>query len=570
MEHDLCLLQGTTAVSLGRFKRALTDEMEQELAQHCRDLDLRFYGLTRKQIMKVAFEYAELNNVADRFNKDKKAAGKDWLKSFCQRNRLSVRTPEHCSMARAMGFNKVQVTRFYDNLKVCCQNTKFPAHRKFNMDETGVSTVPNKTPKVLTPKGKKTVCKISSAERGETVTAVCCMSATGIYVPPALIFPRKRMNHLLFKDAPPGTLGLVTETGYMNTDLFLEWLKHFVQHTKPSKEDPVLLIADNHTSHCSLPGIVYCRENHVTYVTLPPHASHVIQPLDKGFFGPLKSAYAVEVEKWLVQNPGEVVKLTDVAAIFRRAYSATAKINLAEKAFKATGIEPFDPDVIPEELYAPSLVTERLPEAPVQSDDPQNDAPAEPQRLNIAMPVQPLVLPAEPLEENITEISTSSMASSVENKPIVGIHSILPLPKAEKRELQKGKRPSQKSEIVTSSPFKTMLEEKEREKKEKEIAKATRMAERAKKINLKEIKKNSKGKSVKVKRKLSFDIENPQPSTSYDQTALPFREEEEVTVCPGCGQSFNDSWIQCGLCKEWWHEACSAYEGTGPFVCDHC
>lgn len=50
------------------------------------------------------------------------------------------------------------------------------------MDETGLSTVPNRTPKVLTPTGKKTVCKISSAERGDTITAVCCMSATEIFV----------------------------------------------------------------------------------------------------------------------------------------------------------------------------------------------------------------------------------------------------------------------------------------------------------------------------------------------------------------------------------------------------
>lgn len=102
------MLQNTSAVSLGRFKRALTDEMEQELAQHCRDLDLRFYGLTRKQIMKVAFEFAELHNVADRFNNDKKIAGKDWLNEFCQRNNLSVTTPEQCSM----GLNKVQVSAF--------------------------------------------------------------------------------------------------------------------------------------------------------------------------------------------------------------------------------------------------------------------------------------------------------------------------------------------------------------------------------------------------------------------------------------------------------------------------
>ncbi|GBL88934.1 hypothetical protein AVEN_159024-1 [Araneus ventricosus] len=125
------------------------------------------------------------------------------------------------------------------------------------MDETGISTVPNRTPKVITPKGKETVCKISSAERDQTVTVVCCMSATGVFVPPASILPRKRMNPLLYKDAPNGTLPLISNTGYMNSRLFIDWLKHFVKHAKPSADDPVLLMADNHISHFSLPAVLF-------------------------------------------------------------------------------------------------------------------------------------------------------------------------------------------------------------------------------------------------------------------------------------------------------------------------
>lgn len=55
--------------------------------------------------MKVVFDYAEMNGLSSTFNK--KMAGKGWLKGFCKRNKLSVRAPEQCSIARAMGFNKV-------------------------------------------------------------------------------------------------------------------------------------------------------------------------------------------------------------------------------------------------------------------------------------------------------------------------------------------------------------------------------------------------------------------------------------------------------------------------------
>ena len=41
--------------------------------------------------------------------------------------------------------------------------------------------------------------------------------------------------------------------------------------------------------------------------------------------------------------------------------------------------------------------------------------------------------------------------------------------------------------------------------------------------------------------------------------------------CPACDEVGGaEEWVKCGKCKTWWHEACSAYEGCGIFVCDFC
>jgi hypothetical protein len=93
-------------------------------------------------------------------------AGKDWLKGFCQRQNLSLRKPEQCSPGRVIGFNQVQCGTFFKNLKLCYETKGFKSHRVFNIDKSGISTVPNKTPKVISPVGKKDVCKVSSGERG--------------------------------------------------------------------------------------------------------------------------------------------------------------------------------------------------------------------------------------------------------------------------------------------------------------------------------------------------------------------------------------------------------------------
>jgi hypothetical protein len=73
-------------------------------------------------------------------------------------------------------------------------------------------------------------------------------------VPPMLIFPHKNCPEILLIETPPGTIaqGSETASGWMYNELFLVWMNHFLNHTRPSKADPVHLILENHTSHYSI------------------------------------------------------------------------------------------------------------------------------------------------------------------------------------------------------------------------------------------------------------------------------------------------------------------------------
>jgi hypothetical protein len=55
-----------------------------------------------------------------------------------------------------------------------------------------VKTVQHKHSKVISMRGKKEVAFISSAERGNLITVVTCMNATGTYAPPLIVFLRKK------------------------------------------------------------------------------------------------------------------------------------------------------------------------------------------------------------------------------------------------------------------------------------------------------------------------------------------------------------------------------------------
>ncbi|KAH9628533.1 hypothetical protein HF086_001140 [Spodoptera exigua] len=88
------------------------------------------------------------------------------------------------------------------NMVLFVQKYKFEPCHIYNMDESGFTTVPNKAPKVLSSKGKPIT----------NVLVVCAMSASGNYVPPAFIFPRKRMKAKLLDGAPANSIGFVTES----------------------------------------------------------------------------------------------------------------------------------------------------------------------------------------------------------------------------------------------------------------------------------------------------------------------------------------------------------------------
>ncbi|KAJ8944295.1 hypothetical protein NQ318_021224 [Aromia moschata] len=89
---------------LGRFTNVFSADEERDFVNHLIDMDDR-----------LAYEYAEKNNITHPFKGG--SAAEQWYRNFMRRNPdLSLRAPEPTSVARACGFNRVQVKIFFDNL----------------------------------------------------------------------------------------------------------------------------------------------------------------------------------------------------------------------------------------------------------------------------------------------------------------------------------------------------------------------------------------------------------------------------------------------------------------------
>jgi hypothetical protein len=209
-------------VKLGNVSTVFKPEYELQLVEHIKMMENSLFGLTTVEVRRLAYDLAVRLRI-ENHPFTAKCAGKDWLKGFMHRHPdLSIRVPEATSVSRAVGFNRPQVEHFFQVFKEVLDTTHVDGLKIWNMDETGISNVGlHKPVNIVATKGAKTVGKVTSGERGQTVTVICAMNAARTFVPPAFIFPRKRMIQSLMNGAPCGALGLCSASGWADGEIFI-------------------------------------------------------------------------------------------------------------------------------------------------------------------------------------------------------------------------------------------------------------------------------------------------------------------------------------------------------------
>ncbi len=89
----------------------------------------------------------------------------------------------------------------------------------------------------------------------------------------------------------------VSDNGWTNDELGVEWLRHFNRYT-PLIETYRLLILDNYKNHAIIAFIDYAYGNGIILLYLPSHSTHRLQPLDITIFGPLATYYSHEMNAY--------------------------------------------------------------------------------------------------------------------------------------------------------------------------------------------------------------------------------------------------------------------------------
>jgi hypothetical protein len=178
------------------------------------------------------------------------------------------------------------------------------------------------------------------------ITVIATISTHDALAPPFLIYPGASLLEEWFnvRDPTPLQMGRVTDTGYINNFIAIDWLKTCFDHYTKERagRSRRLLFLDGHNSHVNMEFIETAWNLGIVCIVFPAHLSAVFQPLDLDFFGPLKARYGRLVSDYQLGSAAS----RGVKGMFYRwhqlAWAETATSRQICGAWRKTGLYPLD------------------------------------------------------------------------------------------------------------------------------------------------------------------------------------------------------------------------------------
>ena len=103
---------------------------------------------------------------------------------------------------------------------------------------------------------------------------------------------------------------------------------------------------DGHKSHFCPDMIKTAAKEGVILFALPPHTTHLCQPLAKGSFAPLKVEWQKAVQRFISEQRGREVTIYDFNTVFKDAWYNALTANNILAGFRITGVFPFNRNAV--------------------------------------------------------------------------------------------------------------------------------------------------------------------------------------------------------------------------------
>ncbi|XP_039450191.1 uncharacterized protein LOC120429094 [Culex pipiens pallens] len=193
--------------------------------------------------------------------------GRDWTKSFLSRHPdLSVRFVANIKKSRAKITAEI-LTEYINNLLEVAVGV--PPENFWNFDESNVTDDPGSR-KCIVKRGVKYPANIMDTSKS-SISIMMAGSAAGEVLPPYVVY---KYNN--------------STSGWFDTAIFEDWFEFHLLPTLKKRSGKKVVIGDNVSSHFSPRVLELCQMHNICFVCLPPNSTHITQPLDVAFFGPMK------------------------------------------------------------------------------------------------------------------------------------------------------------------------------------------------------------------------------------------------------------------------------------------
>ncbi|KAL0803352.1 hypothetical protein ABMA28_017415 [Loxostege sticticalis] len=332
---------------------AIPLELESQLANAIRILEKWGFGLSREEVMNVVADFVKCNKMVTPFKNNK--PGKDWFINFRKRHNLSIKKPQPVEYVRKQMTDPFVIFEYFKLLEVTLTDLNLfeSPDLIWNLDETSLSLDPTRT-KVVGAINKP--CSRTTCGTGkENITVLAAVNASGKKATPLIVFKGKNVWDQWM--ATTGNYGFelayaASSKGWMETDIFHNYLQNVLI---PSFGDdrPVLIIYDGHSTHVDVRVIELAIKNNITILKLPPHTSHLLQPLDISVFKSFKNKWDSKLVDWQRHNVGVKMPKNIFSQTFADTWNETDP-EVIKSGFKKAGIVPFDAQVIPKDKYDPA------------------------------------------------------------------------------------------------------------------------------------------------------------------------------------------------------------------------
>jgi 4-hydroxybenzoate polyprenyltransferase len=218
------------------------------------------------------------------------------------------------------------------------------AENRWNMDEAGIMEGQGENGLVVGSAEKRFIQKKQPGSRAWT-SFIECISATGRALRPLVMFKGKSVQQQWFGvklDDYKGWNFDATDNGWTSDATALEWLKKvFIPQTAPrDPKEARLLILDGHGSHETTEFMWECFKNNIHLLFLPPHTSHVLQPLDLSIFSPLKHAYRKRLGALALQNDSTPIGKQNFLNCYKQAREDALTEKNCKQGWAASGLWP--------------------------------------------------------------------------------------------------------------------------------------------------------------------------------------------------------------------------------------